>query len=154
MSSDGLIATRLVSKSPTRFLAAFGICFMLVPVQVWALCAAPEPFEREFANSAAVFIGTVRSTKVIRNSDSPGDVDTVAIIEVERYWKGFSTQIIQVRTCGGVCTVGVRFLEGSRYIVFATGDELTTTSCQRTGSVKDSPNTMRWLERRPSRRPA
>jgi len=59
----------------------------------------------------------------------------VATFEVEQRWKGPSLRRLRVLTCGTqtfVCTCGADFQLGQRYVVFAEGKMLETSSCNRT----------------------
>ena len=59
----------------------------------------------------------------------------VATFEVEQRWKGPSLRRLRVQTCGTqtfVCTCGADFQLGQRYVVFAEGKMLETSSCNRT----------------------
>jgi hypothetical protein len=117
-------------------------------------CAPPPPIENEFALSAAVFVGRVTATEVVVGT-KPFSTQTVATFSVERAWKGITEPTVRVATCGGgdvVCTVGVVFRVGERYVVFAAGKPLATSTCSRTGTAADSQwqTTWEWLRRLPS----
>jgi len=116
-------------------------------------CAPPLPVEREFEVSRAVFIGTITKIEV---QDRGGALDTrtVATFSVERAWKGAEASTIRVGTCGGgnvICTVGLTFNLGERYVVFAMGPDLGASKCGRTGTESHYlwNETMDWLLRQP-----
>ena len=118
----------------------------------YASCYVFE-IDRAFRDAKAVFVGRVVSTKLIRVGRESTDVSTVATLSVERRWKGPRTKTLDVRTCGGgdaVCTVGIEFIPGDRYIVFAYGRLFETSICD-TRLVEDAGKEMLWLERKPSR---
>jgi hypothetical protein len=56
-----------------------------------------------------------------------------------------------VRTCGGdgtvICGETFTFRVGERYLVFASGDPLSTDSCTLTGPFERSSAVMAWLDR-------
>jgi len=59
----------------------------------------------------------------------------VATFEVEQRWKGPSLRRLRVLTCGTqtfVCPCGADLELGQRYVVFAEGKMLETSSCNRT----------------------
>ena len=76
----------------------------------------------------------------------------VATLRVERRWKGPRTSLVRVRTCGtqaAVCTCGFDFQLGARYVVFASGSRLETTSCDRTRLALAADALIRELETLP-----
>ena len=116
-------------------------------------CAAPEPLDVEFSRSAAVFIGRVKSLRVVRVGGGEFDLQTVATFDVENWWKGGRARTVEVRSCGGIdgdraviCTHGFHFKLGVSYVVFATGRPLETSICLRTNTVEESADVLRWLE--------
>jgi hypothetical protein len=59
----------------------------------------------------------------------------IATFRVERRWKGSQLSEVQVKTCGTqveVCTCGVDFQLGERYLVVGAGKPLETSICYRT----------------------
>jgi hypothetical protein len=90
----------------------------------------------EYRHSSAVFVGRIVSLK---NSSKVIDGVTVenmiATFDVGRRWKGPTVRRLRVQTCGTqklVCTCGVDFQLGQRYLIFADGNPLQTSSCNRT----------------------
>ena len=100
------------------------------------VCADLGSLADEYRRSSAVFVGRIVSleisTKVIEGDRIE---NMVATFDVERRWKGPSVRRLRVQTCGTqmlVCTCGVDFQLGQRYVVFAEGKPLQTSSCNRT----------------------
>jgi hypothetical protein len=117
-------------------------------------CAVFE-IAQGFRDARAVFIGQVLSTRVVRAKTTPFDVNTVAIVRVERQWKGPRAKTLEVSSCGGgdvVCTVSMEFVVGQRYLFFAEGRPLSTSDCM-SQSFDAARSELRWLERKPSTRP-
>jgi len=115
-------------------------------------CAAPEPLEVEYEQSAAVFSGRVKSLKVVRVGGGKFDLQTVATFDVQHWWKGRRSKSVEVRSCGGkeagnevICTVGFEFELGVSYVVFATGRPIETSICLRTKAVEESADVLKWL---------
>lgn len=116
-------------------------------------CRPPLPVEREFEMSEAVFIGTITKIDVQDRGGAIG-TRTVATFSVERAWKGAEEPTIRVGTCGGgnvICTVGLTFNLGERYVVFAMGPDLGASKCGRTGTESHYlwNDTIDWLLRQP-----
>jgi uncharacterized phage protein gp47/JayE len=90
----------------------------------------------EYRRSSAVFVGRIVSLEISTMVVEGHAVENmVATFEVERRWKGPSARRLRVQTCGTqmlVCTCGVDFQLGQRYVVFAEGKLLQTNSCNRT----------------------
>jgi hypothetical protein len=100
------------------------------------VCADTGTLADEYRQSSAVFVGRIVSleisTKVVKGHRIE---NMVATFEVERRWKGPSARRLRVQTCGTqmmACTCGVDFQLGQRYVVFAEGRPLQTSSCNRT----------------------
>ena len=100
------------------------------------VCADLGTVADEYRQSRAVFIGRIVSleisTKVVKGNRIE---DMIATFDVERRWKGPSVRRLRVQTCGTqtqLCTCGADFQLGQRYVVFAEGKALQTSSCNRT----------------------
>ena len=114
--------------------------------------------ESQFTNSTAVFVGRAMAERVVAASRNPGGRVTETTFEVEDRWKGASDPIVRVQTCGWtvgdktlLCSEGVRFVVGERYLVFAAGQPLQTSACQPTERVDRAERTVRWLSGQPRR---
>lgn len=114
----------------------------------------------EFARSASVFLGRVAAQSVV-TVPKPWRVETETAFEVEQSWKGSidNQKKVRVRTCGGIvgdesinCGEAFRFDVGSRYLVFADGQPLTTNTCHHTAKVEGAEPTLQWLSTKPSRK--
>ncbi|MCO6511977.1 MAG: hypothetical protein J5I65_14420 [Aridibacter famidurans] len=79
-----------------------------------ARCAIPD-FEREYENSKAVFIGTVK--KALEDGDRK-----IFEFEVEKYWKGVEESKVVVAVHENP-RFEAQFAEGGRFLVFAKSDE-------------------------------
>jgi hypothetical protein len=118
-------------------------------------CVCPESgdISAAYRQAAAVFVGRVISLEVAPSAArEPGEDDMVATLQVERRWKGPRTSTLRVRTCGTqatVCTCGVDFQLGARYVVFASGKRLETTSCDLTRLALAADDLIREVEMLP-----
>ena len=119
-----------------RMTAMVGFVFLFLRT-VSSSCLQFE-LRREYSRAQAVFLGTVESTRFLESTDERLKLVrpmTAAAITVERQWKGPTAKTIEVSTCGAlpatVCSVGMNFQPGARYLVFAYkhGDSLETSSC-------------------------
>ena len=111
--------------------------------------------EEAFVTSSAVFLGRVLRNEVVRSGPGSTDVDTFTTFEVERTWRGPRHRSIKVASCGGgdvVCTVGIDFIPGRDYLVFASGNRLLTSSCGAFEPER-AEKPLKWLRRRPSQTP-
>ena len=99
-------------------------------------CADLGSLADEYHKSSAVFIGRIGAIEISTRVYKGDKIDKmVATFEVEQRWKGPARRRLQVRTCGTqtfVCTCGADFQLGQRYVVFAEGKMLETSSCNRT----------------------
>jgi hypothetical protein len=115
------------------------------------VCDESRGLEADYREAEAVFAGRivalqVAPAKVGGNSDE----HMVATLVVERRWKGPKTREIQVQTCGTqetLCTCGTDFALGGRFVVFAVGKPLSTSSCQRTRRYQRVPGDgkLQWV---------
>ena len=100
------------------------------------VCADLGSLADEYRRSSAAFVGRIVSLEISTKVVEGHRIENmVATFEVERRWKGPSVRRLRVQTCGTqmlVCTCGVDFQLGQRYIVFAEGKPLQTSSCNRT----------------------
>src|SRR6478735_3167560 len=92
-------------------------------------CPTPT-LEDDFNKSAAVFVGRAIAQSVTK---TPQGSTTETTFEIERVWKGQLQKAVRIQTCGGSigdvsfnCSESFTFGEGSRYVVFASGEPLTT----------------------------
>lgn len=139
-------------KATAAAILAAGL--LVVSRDTYASCSE-FAIEREVATSSAVFLGKVVRSEVVRTGPSPADVETVTTFKVERTWKGPGGRSIKVTSCGGgdvVCTIGIDFIPGRDYLVFADGERFETSSCSAFKADK-SGTSLAWLRRRPSRTP-
>jgi hypothetical protein len=118
--------------------------------KVSACSCASISIEDEFSAADAVFTGKVLSIQakvgrigrwfrelsaVLSGSDlDDSTFDIVIILAVEKYWKGSASGTTTVETADPsiCCTCGFEFRSGERYLVFASGAPLRTSSCSRT----------------------
>lgn len=107
------------------------------------VCADMGSLADEYHHSSAVFVGRIVSLEI---SSKVIDGDTIenmiATFDVERRWKGPSVRRLRVQTCGTqalVCTCGFNFQLGERYVVFAEGKPLKTSSCNRNAILPQLP---------------
>lgn len=116
------------------FVAAFLCGLWTLTESAQATCPIMSK-EELFAYSRAVFVGHAVSQRIVTRA-SPGVTETT--FEVEESWKGAAgSKTLVVQTCGFIddvsaitCGAGYRFVVGSRYLVFASGDPLTaSTEC-------------------------
>lgn len=100
------------------------------------VCADLGSLADEYQRSSAVFVGRIVSIEIATKVVDGHRIESmVATFDVERRWKGPSARRLRVQTCGTqmlVCTCGVDFQLGQRYVVFAEGKPLQTSSCNRT----------------------
>lgn len=100
------------------------------------VCADPGSLADEYRRSSAVFVGRIVSLEISTKVVEGRRIENmIATFDVERRWKGPSARRLRVQTCGTqmlVCTCGVDFQLGQRYVVFAEGKPFQTSSCNRT----------------------
>jgi len=100
------------------------------------VCADLGSLADEYHRSSAVFVGRIVSLEITSKLIGGDRIENmVATFAVERRWKGPSVRRLRVQTCGTqtlVCDCGVDFQLGQRYVVFAEGKPLQTSSCNRT----------------------
>ncbi len=100
------------------------------------VCADLGSLADEYHRSGAVFIGRIVSLEISAKVVEGHRIENmVATFDVERRWKGPSVRRLRVQTCGTqtlICTCGADFQLGQRYVVFAEGKPLATSSCNRT----------------------
>ena len=120
--SAGVLAIGLVLLGGGRLLAC--------------VCTETGTVRDELRSSEAVFLGriTALAIETVRLETTTAE-RMRATFKVERRWKGAKRSTVEVWTCGdqtAVCTCGVDFRLGERYVVFASGQPLGTGSCDRT----------------------
>jgi len=103
-------------------------------------------------------IGRAVAQSVRKTPQGPA---TVTTFEIEHVWKGQSEKTVRIQTCGGrigdedvTCGESFTFVEGSRYVVFASGGPLTTNTCRHTAVADVAAETLRWLSNKPSKKVA
>ncbi len=114
-------------------------------------CTARDPIDVEFSKSSAVFLGRVIAKRVTLRDEHGAAKETLTTLNVIKSWKGAAVASLEVFTCGGefvACDPGFEFLIGQDFVVFATGQPLRVSGCDRTSVAKQAQPTMRWLERR------
>ena len=139
-------------------LGSFAIARLTMPVH--ALCAAVT-LDEDFKRSTAVFVGRAVAQRVMATPTQSWPRTTETTLEVETLWKGAPEKTVQIRTCGGIvgkeaitCGEGFRFVVGSRYVVFADGQPLTTDACHHTALGERAQQTLQWLSKKPRRKAA
>ena len=99
-------------------------------------CADLGSIADEYHKSSAVFIGRIVAIEISTRVYKGDKIEKmVATFEVEQRWKGPSLRRLRVLTCGTqtfVCPCGADLELGQRYVVFAEGKMLETSSCNRT----------------------
>jgi len=104
------------------------------------------------AGSPVLFLGRAIGQQIVPNDR--GGQETETALEVEKIWKGDTgAATIYVRTCGwddgsgneSVTCGGFSFRVGSRYVVFASGNPLSTSECVPTTSVERAAEVLQWL---------
>jgi hypothetical protein len=153
----GIGAKYADDRSSDMRVKAFVIALLLVAALAVRSSASCAVFEvtSAFRDAKAVFVGQVLSTRVGTSPTDPIDVSTVATILVLQRWKGPETATLEVGACGGgdvVCTVSMDFQIGRRYVFFAEGTPLSTSSCM-SREVERASAELRWLRNKPSTKP-
>jgi hypothetical protein len=134
-------------------VGSFAIARSVTPTE--ALCAILS-VDDEFKGSSAVFVGRAIAQAVATTPTAFWSRATETTFEVEDVWKGDSGKTVRIRTCGGtvgkqsvVCPEAFHFVVGSRYLVFAEGQQLVTDICHRTALVDRAKETLQWLSNKP-----
>ena len=100
------------------------------------ICTESAGLAADFGEASAVFAGEIVALELVEKTVEDTVVqDMVATFRVVRRWKGPSGDRIRVKTCGtqaSLCTCGAAFALGKRFVVFASGKPLETSSCDRT----------------------
>jgi hypothetical protein len=100
------------------------------------ICSETGSVADELQASQAVFFGRIIALTIDTLTVDGTPFERMrATFKVERGWKGAKESQIDVFTCGdqvSLCTCGVDFRLGGRYLVFASGQPLGTGSCDRT----------------------
>lgn len=121
----------------TRFSIFAGILVTILMTRPVAACICSDMGSTadEYQHSSAVFVGRIVSIEISSRIIDGVTVEAmIATFAVERRWKGPSIRRLRVQTCGTqtmVCTCGADFQLGQRYVVFAEGKPLQTSSCNR-----------------------
>jgi hypothetical protein len=107
------------------------------------VCADMGSLADEYYHSSAVFTGRIVSLEISSKViDGETFENMIATFAVEQRWKGLAVRRLRVGTCGTqtlVCTCGVDFKLGERYVIFAVGTPLTTSSCNRNAFLPQLP---------------
>lgn len=115
----------LISSSALLFPAPAAACS----------CVDPGSVEESQVRSDAIFEGTVTSVKSSTGLLSSSSAKAVkASFQVNEVWKGLVTPTIEIITTGGSDSCGYEFVEGERYLVYATatGKALEVNLCSKT----------------------
>ncbi len=140
----------------SRLLLATTVAIFVAADALPCVCPESGDVSAAYRQAAAVFVGRVVTLEVAPNpAREPGEDDMVATLRVERLWKGPRTSTLRVRTCGtqaAACTCGFDFQLGARYVVFASGKRLETTSCDRTRVALAADDIIREIETLPKER--
>jgi hypothetical protein len=106
-------------------------------------CADLGSLRDEYHHSSAVFVGRIVSLEISSKVINGERFENMtATFDVERRWKGPTVRRLRVQTCGTqaqVCTCGFNFQLGQRYVVFADGKSLQTSSCNRNAILPQLP---------------
>lgn len=119
------------------FLAAFlivgSLAFLNAPTVFACTCVNPGSPSKAFNESDAVFAGKATSIK-------PDDGDMIAILVVERAWKGVEERSIIVKSSSGSATCGYDFEERKEYLVSALfyNESINTARCGMTQLLVDA----------------
>lgn len=115
----------LISSSALLFPARADACS----------CVEPGSVQESQVRSDAIFEGTVTTVKSSSGILSSSSVKAVkASFQVNEVWKGLVTPTIEVLTAQGSDSCGFEFVEGERYLVYATatGKALEVSLCSNT----------------------
>jgi len=128
------------------FVVVGAIALASAPMAVYGQCVMFDKPEDLFANSDAVFVGTV-----VRNAPTGAQGDhvivDVATLRLDRSWKGVRDREVRV---GSDVPLEVE----KKYLVFAAGKPLSTSVlCRWAEPVDDAKAKVKleWLSRKPSR---
>ena len=144
-----------IRRLALALMVAVGIAGAIASVR--AECATLS-LDKEFNQSLAVFVGRAVAQSVLAEV-KPWQTETT--FEVERVWKGKpdADNRLRVRTCGGTvgdlsvkCGESFPFAPGTRYVVFADGDPLTTDTCHHTAWIEKAKEALSWLSTKESQR--
>jgi len=138
---------RLAARGVDMILRLFLLCIFALlcaarPASA-CVCADLGSLSDEYHHSSAVFVGRIVSLEISSQVINGEKFEnTIATFNVERRWKGPTVRRLRVQTCGTqalVCTCGFNFQLGQRYVVFADGRPLQTSSCNRTTDLLQLP---------------
>jgi hypothetical protein len=144
-----------VSHYPAAALAIMTLLFLSSSVSA-CLCPRVSPCEA-YADSGAVFVGLVTTTKIetVKGRFPPNAISTtttggqgpVASFRVEEAFLGVKTKVVEVS--GGGTNCDYYFEEGKRYLVYASrspdGHVLYTNACSGTKSLSEAQDDLRYL---------
>jgi hypothetical protein len=105
---------------------------------------------QQFKLSRVAFVGRIIFIEVTKSMVAGIETeDMVATFSIERHWKGAQGRTVRVRTCGTqtmICTCGVDFQLGQRYVVLAAGTPLETSTCWLTQTADGAEDIIRKLD--------
>jgi hypothetical protein len=114
-------------------------------------CFGSDDLAADVREADSVFAGEVVALELLETK--VGDAvlrDMVATFRVSRRWKGVQGDRVKVKTCGTqteICSCGVAFELGKRFVVFASGEPLVTGGCTRTQAFIAAPGSpdFQWM---------
>jgi len=120
------------------------VAFASAPLAAFGQCVMFDKPEELFANSDAVFVGTVVRNAPTGAQGSHVIVD-VATLRLDRSWKGVRGREVRV---GSDIPLEVK----KKYLVFAGGKPLSTSVlCRWAEPIDDAKAKLDWLSKKPSR---
>ena len=117
------------------FSIVFVIAIFLIPENYYCCSCFEIPSPQEnYERSNAVFSGEILSNEIDTITSSHGWYDRIIIVKTDKVWKGFLSEIVEVRTAESEATCGVTFVVGYNYLIYAFEDEnkLRCYLCERT----------------------
>jgi hypothetical protein len=126
-------------------LLALGALLVIEPRVMGSVrqCVMWPETEELFRVNDIVFTGTV-----LANTPVPGPEDgvqNIGTLRAERFWKGAPKREVRVGS-------DLPFLVGEAYVVFASGEPLSTTiACEAAQPLAKATKKRLWLSRQPSR---
>ena len=106
------------------------LCVLNTPL-TYACSGEIHSHRRDFREARAIFIG--QALEIIRNPRIPegypsGEIDYAVRFEIERKWKGARGAEITILVHSPVTCSNFNFQEGERYLVYAFGRDLVSTT--------------------------
>jgi hypothetical protein len=108
----------------------FTLCVLNAPL-TFACSGEIQSHRRDFREARAIFIG--RAAKIIAKPRVPegyasGEIDYTVRFEIERRWKGARGSEVTILVHSPVTCSKFNFQEGQRYLVYAFGRDLVSTT--------------------------